>query len=148
MSDADLVKLYSGQILQLAGSIPHLGTLEAPMGRADCRAPLCGSTISAQVQLTDGRISAFAQQVRACALGQASASVLGRGVIGRNRAELAATRAALSLMLTEDGPAPTAPFAGYEALRAARSYKNRHASILLALDAAIAAMDAANAPRD
>ena len=86
MSDSDLVKLYSGQILQLAGSIPHLGRLEHPGGSAKLRAPLCGSTISADVEMRDGRVAGFAQEVRACALGQASASILGRVVLGRDRA--------------------------------------------------------------
>lgn len=145
MSDSDLVKLYSGQILQLAGSIPHLGRLERPDGSAKLRAPLCGSTISADVEMRDGRVAGFAQEVRACALGQASASILGRVVLGRDRAELVRARDALSVMLAEGGPAPAPPFDAYEVLRAAREYRNRHASILLALNAALAAIDAAGA---
>lgn len=145
MSDSDLVKLYSGQILHLAGSIPHLGRLAEPQGSAKLRAPLCGSTISADVVLDGDRISAFAQEVRACALGQASAAILGQAVLGRSRQELVQTREALAAMLAQDGPAPAAPFAGYEVLRAARDYRNRHGSILLALDTALAAIDAAAA---
>ncbi len=143
MSDSDLVKLYSGQILQLAGSIPHLGHLTAPMGHAKKRSPLCGSTIEAEVCVAAGRVTAFAQEVKACALGQASASILGRVVIGRDRVELAKARDELARMLVEDGPAPRGIFDGYEVLRVARDYKNRHASILLALDATLAAFDAA-----
>lgn len=145
MSDSDLVKLYSGQILQLAGSIPHLGHLAAPMGRAQKRSVLCGSTITAEVAVADGRISDFAQDVRACALGQASAAILGRVVIGRSAEELAKARDQLAQMLATGGPAPEGAFAGYEVLRAARDYKNRHASILLALDAVVDAMAAAGA---
>ena len=142
MSDADLVKLYSGQILQLAGSIPHLGRLAQPCGSAKLRSPVCGSTIGVDVVVADGRITDFAQEVRACALGQAAASVLGRVVIGCNRAELAQARNEVTALLTANGPAPLPPFGGFEVLRAAKDYKNRHASILLALNATIAAMDA------
>lgn len=147
MSDSDLVKLYSGQILQLAGAIPHLGRLAQPQGSAKLRAPLCGSTITTDVVLTGDRVSGFAQEVRACALGQASAAILGQAVLGRSRAELALARDALARMLAEDGPTPDAPFAGYEVLRAARDYRNRHGSILLALNAVLAAIDAAAPPQ-
>lgn len=145
MADSDLIKLYSGRILELAASIPHLGRLPAPMGSAKRRSPLCGSTITADVALQDGRVAAFAQDVKACALGQASASVLGRVVIGRSRAELEAAREALRAMLKDGGPVPAAPFDGYEVLIPARDYKNRHASILLALEAVCEAIGAAEA---
>lgn len=145
MADSDLIKLYSGRILELAASIPHQGRLDAPMGSARKRSPLCGSTVTVDVTLTDGRISGFAQDVKACALGQAAASVLGRVAIGRTGAELNAARAALQAMLKEAGPIPAAPFEGYEVLIPARDYKNRHASILLALEAACEAIAAAEA---
>ncbi|AWD20765.1 iron-sulfur cluster assembly scaffold protein [Fuscovulum blasticum] len=144
MSDADLVKLYSGRILALTTDIPHLGHLSAPQGSARKRSPLCGSTVTADVVLRDGRVAEFAQDVKACALGQASAAILGRVVIGRSRAELEAAREALRAML-QGGPVPAAPFDGYEVLTPARDYKNRHASILLALEAACAACAAAEA---
>ena len=143
MSDADLVKLYSGRILALAADIPLTGRLPAPEGSARRRSPLCGSTVTADLVLRDGRVAEFAQDVKACALGQASASVLGGVVIGRSRAELEAARDALRAMLKEGGPVPTAPFDGYEVLLPARDYKNRHASILLALEAACEAFEAA-----
>ncbi len=145
MADSDLIKLYSGRILELAASIPHLGRLPAPMGSAKRRSPLCGSTITADVVLQDGRVADFAQDVKACALGQASASVLGRVVIGRSRAELEAAREALRAMLKDGGPVPAAPLDGYEVLIPARDYKNRHASILLALEAVCEAIAAAEA---
>ena len=143
MSDSDLVKLYSGQILALAADIPHLGRLAAPQGTARRRSPLCGSTITVDVVMADGRVAEFAQDVKACALGQASASVLGSVVIGRSRAELEAARDAVARMLKEGGPAPTAPFDGYQVLIPARDYKNRHASILLALETTCEAIAAA-----
>ncbi|MFZ9198372.1 MAG: iron-sulfur cluster assembly scaffold protein [Paracoccaceae bacterium] len=140
MADSDLIKLYSGRILELAASIPHQGRLPAPMGSAKKRSPLCGSTVTVDVMVTDGRITDFAQDVKACALGQASASVLGRVVIGKSRAELEAARDSLRAMLKDAGPVPAAPFEGYEVLIPARDYKNRHASILLSLEATCEAM--------
>lgn len=135
MGDGDLISLYSGRLLALAADIPFSGRLDEPQGSARKRSPLCGSTVTADVTLEDGRIARFAQDVRACALGQASASILGRVILGRSLPELQAARAALAGMLA-GGPPPAAPFDGYEALTPARDYPNRHASILLALDAA------------
>ncbi|MFZ1469539.1 MAG: iron-sulfur cluster assembly scaffold protein [Paracoccaceae bacterium] len=145
MSDADLVKLYSGRILALAADIPHLGRLAAPQGTARRRSPLCGSTVTADVVLDNGKVAEFAQDVKACALGQAAAAVLGAVVLGRTRAELVAARDALQAMLKEGGPVPDAPFQDYEVLTPARDYKNRHASILLALEAVCDAIDSAEA---
>ena len=145
MSDSDLVKLYSGRILALAADIPHLGRLPAPQGTARRRSPLCGSTLTADVVLQGGRVAEFAQEVKACALGQASAAIAGGAMIGRSLAELRAARDALAAMLKEGGPVPPAPFDGYEVLLPARDYRNRHASILLALEAACEAMEAAQA---
>lgn len=145
MSDADLIKLYSGRILALAGAIPHLGRLPAPQGTARRRSPLCGSTVTVDLVMQDGRVAGFAQEVRACALGQASAAVLGAVVVGRSRAELEAARDALKSMLREGGPVPAPPFDGYEVLLPARDYANRHASILLALEATCEAAAAAEA---
>ncbi|MDZ4086117.1 MAG: iron-sulfur cluster assembly scaffold protein [Tabrizicola sp.] len=145
MSDSDLIKLYSARILGLAAEIPHLGRLPAPQGTARRRSPLCGSTVTVDVVVKDGRVTDFAQDVKACALGQASAAVLGGIVIGRSLAELQAARGALVAMLKAGGPVPPAPFDGYEVLLPARDYKNRHASILLALEAVCDAIEAAQA---
>ena len=143
MSDSDLIKLYSARILALAADIPHHGRLAAPQGTARKRSPLCGSTVTVDVVVKDGRIAEFAQDVKACALGQASAAVLGGVAVGRTLGELVAGRDALRAMLKEAGPVPAEPFDGYEVLLPARDYKNRHASILLALDAACEAMELA-----
>lgn len=141
MSDTDLIKLYSQRILALAAEIPHTARLSEPDASAKKRSPLCGSTVTVDVKLAeDGRVAAFGQDVKACALGQAAASVLGAAVIGRSRAELEATRDQLKAMLKEDGAVPAAPFEGFEVLLPARDYKNRHASILLSLDATVAAL--------
>ena len=145
MSDSDLIKLYSARILGLAADIPHLGRLAAPHGSARRRSPLCGSTVTVDVVVKDGRVAEFAQDVKACALGQASAAVLGAVVIGRTLPELQSAREALRAMLKDSAPVPAAPFQGYEVLLPARDYKNRHASILLALEAACEAMEAAQA---
>lgn len=145
MSDSDLIKLYSGRILELAADIPHLGRLPAPDGTAKKRSPLCGSTVTVDVAVTDGRISDFRQDVKACALGQASAAVVGRAVMGATRDQIATARDQLEAMLKRGGAVPAAPFNGLEVLLPAKDYTNRHASILLALEATLAAMDAASA---
>lgn len=144
MSDSDLIKLYSTRILALAADIPHLGRLDAPDGSARRRSPLCGSVVTVDVRVKDGRVAGFSQEVRACALGQASAAILGAAVAGRSLIELQSARDALNAMLKDGGPVPAAPFDGYEVLLPARDYKNRHASILLALEAVCEAMDTAN----
>lgn len=146
MSDADLMQLYSRRILALTTSIPHLGRLDTPSGSASKRSPQCGSSVKVDVTMQDNRIGAFAQEVRACALGQASAAVLGASVIGRSRAEIQAARAELTAMLKDGGDPPPSPFEALEALLPARDFPNRHASILLAWDATLAAIDAAEAP--
>lgn len=137
----DLIKLYSKRILALAADIPHLERLANPQATVKKRSPLCGSTVTVDLSAEDGRISAFGQEVKACALGQASAAVLGANVIGRTREEIARAREQLRAMLKSGGPVPDAPFDGYEVLEPARDYKNRHASIMLCLDATLAAMD-------
>jgi NifU-like protein involved in Fe-S cluster formation len=145
VADTDLIKLYSGQILKLAADIPLTESIKAPMGSAKKRSPLCGSTVTVDLSVTDGVISAFSQTVKACALGQASASVLGAQVIGLTRDQVQAGRDALYAMLKEDGPIPDAPFDGLAVLSPAKDYKNRHASILLVFDATLAAYDNATA---
>ncbi|MFC0812783.1 iron-sulfur cluster assembly scaffold protein [Paracoccus panacisoli] len=145
MADDDLMALYSRRLLALAADIPHLGRLDAPQGSASFRSPQCGSTVTADVVLADGRVVGFAQEVRACALGQASAAVLGGAVMGRTPAELARARDALRAMLAEAAAPPAPPFDGAEALLAAREFPNRHASILLAWQAAAEAAEEAAA---
>ncbi len=139
MSDSDLIALYSARILELTTQIPHLGRLAGANGAGSARSPHCGSTVSVEVALTDGRITGFAQVVKACALGQASAAIFGAGVIGQRADDLPALRAQVAEMLGNSAPPPPAPFGEYEVLRAAQGYKNRHASILLCWDATIKA---------
>ncbi|WP_170324871.1 iron-sulfur cluster assembly scaffold protein [Ruegeria arenilitoris] len=141
--DNDLIKLYSGRILALAADIPHLDRLENPDATVKKRSPLCGSTVTVDVKMQDGKVSDYGQDVKACALGQASAAVVGGAIVGATRAQVETARDQLSAMLKKDGPAPEAPFDGLEVLMPARDYKNRHASILLALEAASEAMEQA-----
>ncbi len=144
-AETDLIKLYSQRILALAADIPLTKRLERPDATVKRRSPLCGSTVTVDVALADGRIAGFGQEVKACALGQASAAVLGAQVLGRTRAEVERARDELKAMLKDGGPVPTAPFDGFEVLLPARDYKNRHASILLALEATAEAMAQAEA---
>lgn len=143
MSDADLIKLYSGRILELAADIPLTERLEAPQATIKKRSPLCGSTVTVDLSMRDGQISEFGQDVKACALGQAAASVVGENIIGRTRAEVETARDQLNAMLKSGGPVPDAPFDGLKVLLPARDFKNRHASIMLALEATADAMQEA-----
>jgi NifU-like protein involved in Fe-S cluster formation len=137
----DLIDLYSKRILALAADIPLGDPLAAPDASARKRSPLCGSSVGVQITVAGGRVTGYSQDVKACALGQAAASVLGSAMIGRTRDELSVARGQLRAMLKADGPVPDAPFDGFEVLRPAKDYKNRHASILLSLDAVLAAFD-------
>ncbi|MFQ8431343.1 iron-sulfur cluster assembly scaffold protein [Amaricoccus sp. W119] len=144
MAEQDLIKLYSQRILALASDIPHRERLAAPAFSVRRRAPLCGSTVTVDLDLdAEGRVAAFGQDVRACALGQASAALLGQHVIGCDRATILRLRDQLRAMLRDDGPVPGAPFDGYEVLLPARDYRNRHDSIMLAIEATLEAMDQA-----
>lgn len=134
--DTDLIKLYSGKILELAADIPHHARLDAPDASVKKRSPLCGSTVTVDVTLENGKVAAYGQYVKACALGQAAASVVGAAIIGTTPEQITRARDELRVMLKEDGPTPSAPFDGLEVLRPAMAFKNRHASILLTLEAA------------
>jgi NifU-like protein involved in Fe-S cluster formation len=140
-ADDDMIKLYSGRILELAADIPHIGRLDHPDGSAKRRSPLCGSTVTVDLKVKDNKISEFAQDVKACALGQAAASVVGANIIGCTRAQVEQAREELRAMLKSDGPAPSKPFDELKVLMPARDYKNRHASILLALETTLEALD-------
>lgn len=142
MSDAsDMIKLYSNRILALAVDIPHSDRLDAPDVSEMKRSPLCGSTVTVDVSVENGVVSAFGQDVKACALGQASASVLGSAVVGQTLDTVRTGRDQLAAMLKSDGPVPSAPFDELKVLEPAKAYKNRHASVLLAFDATVAALE-------
>lgn len=143
--ETDLIKLYSARILELAADIPHHGRLDAPDASVKRRAPLCGSTVTVDIRTDGETITDYAAEVKACALGQAAASIVGRHIIGCTYDQVVAARDALKEMLKHDGPTPPAPFDGLEVLRPAQDYKNRHASIMLTLEATVEAMEQARA---
>ena len=129
--------LYSAKILTLAANMPRAGRLATPDATAERTAKLCGSTILVDVTLDEaGRVADFAQDVRACALGQAAAAVLGAHVIGAELAEIEQARDGLRDMLKAEGPAPVGRFADLAVLAPVKDYPARHASTLLAFEAA------------
>ncbi|MDE0984020.1 MAG: iron-sulfur cluster assembly scaffold protein [Yoonia sp.] len=141
----DLMKLYSQRILAFAADMPRTDRLVNPTATAKKRAPLCGSTVTVDVTLSDGIISDYGQDVKACALGQAAASVVGAVIVGLTPHDVQTGREQMMAMLKDDGPVPLPPFDGLEVLRPASEYKNRHASIMLAFDATLDAIASAQA---
>ena len=140
MADA----LYNTEILRLAATIPHMRRLEAADGTSVRVSPICGSRITADVTLdAAGRVSAFGQEVRACALGQASAAILGTGVVGQTADALAAARDGLADYLAGRSDAPPADWPRLALFAPARAHKARHGSIMLAFQAAADAATAA-----
>lgn len=128
--------LYNTEILRLATSIPHQERLPAPQASVRKVSPICGSRVIVDLDMADGRVARFGQQVNACALGQASAALLGGQVVGRTAAELACARDALRAFLKEGGPVPGHPWSALEIFRPAIGYRARHAAILLPFEAA------------
>jgi len=136
--------LYNTAILTLAAGIPHLGKLENPQGEAEKSARLCGSKVGVQVKLDDqGRVSDFAQEVKACALGQAASAILGQHVIGADLDELIAARDGFRAMVKEGAPPPEGRFADLGTLAAVKDYPQRHQSALLPFEAVVEAVEAA-----
>jgi NifU-like protein involved in Fe-S cluster formation len=132
--------LYSARILKLAADLPRAGRLAAPDASSEKIAKLCGSKVTVDVKIEDGVVVDFAQDVRACALGQASAAVLGAHVVGARLGEIEVARDALSAMLKANGPAPSGRFAELAVLEAVKDYPARHASTLLAFEATVEAV--------
>lgn len=137
-------ELYSARILTLAANLPHSGRLAAPEGTGERVAKLCGSKAVVDVTLdAEGRIESFAQDVKACALGQAAAGVLGEAVIGATEPELAAARDAMLAMLKSGGEGPEGRFEGLRALKQVADYPARHASTMVAIEATLEAVQQA-----
>ncbi len=134
-------EIYNGRILALAADIPRLRRLDHPDASAQAISKLCGSKVAVDVVLKDGVISDFGQDVKACALGQATSSIMGRHVIGSTPDELRALRQQMYQMLKEDGPAPSGKWSELEALLPVRDFKARHASTLLTFDAVVDALN-------
>ena len=141
--------IYNRRILELAADIPRLGRLDAPDASATAHSRLCGSTVTVDVTLgADGRVTDFAQDVKACALGQASSSLMGRHVVGTSAGDLRGLREAMRAMLKEGAPPPDGPFADFAMLEPVRDFKARHASTLLTFDAVVDALDQIAARKD
>lgn len=137
-------ELYSARILKLAANLPHSGRLAAPEGTGERVAKLCGSRAVVDVTLDKaGRVATFAQDVKACALGQAAAGVVGEAVIGASLDELISARDAMTAMLKSGGDGPAGRFKGLRALDQVAPYPARHASTLVAVEATVEAVQAA-----
>lgn len=135
--------IYNKQILAFAADIPRLGRLDAPDGTAVAHSKLCGSKVTVDLKLENGVVTDFAHDVKACALGQASSSIMARHVIGSTVDELRTLRDQMHAMLKENGPAPEGRWADLQALTPVRDFKARHASTLLTFDAVVKALDMA-----
>ena len=134
-------EIYNRKILEFAADIPSLQRLEHPGATAVAHSRLCGSKVTVDLALKDGVVSEFGQDVKACALGQASSSIMARHVVGSTPQELRALREQMYKMLKENGGAPTGKWADLEALIPVRDYKARHASTLLTFDAVVDAVN-------
>jgi NifU-like protein involved in Fe-S cluster formation len=144
---AMLDEIYNRQILKLAGSIPRLGRLESADATATAHSRLCGSTVTIDLHMDGDRVADFAHEVKACALGQASSSIMAAHVVGAKEAELREVRETMLKMLKENGPPPEGRFGDLKFLEPVRDYKARHASTMLTFDAVVDALDQIAAKR-
>lgn len=133
--------IYNAKILEFAGNIPRIGRLPAPDASATAHSKLCGSTVTIDLTMKDGKVTDFAHDVKACALGQASSSIMARHVVGSGAEELRALRETVRKMLKENGTPPAGRWKDAEVLEPVRDYKARHASTLLTFDAVVSAID-------
>lgn len=134
--------IYNKKIIELAGNIPRLGRLTNPDASAMAHSKLCGSTVKIDLNMKDGVVTDFGHDVKACALGQASSSIMARHIIGSDAAELRNLREAVTKMLKENGAPPTdGKWADIAVLEPVRDYKARHASTLLTFNAVVDAID-------
>jgi NifU-like protein involved in Fe-S cluster formation len=140
-----LDKVYNAKILELAGNIPRLGRLENPDATAKGYSKLCGSTITVDLNLHEGMVTDYAHELKACALGQASASIMARNIVGSTPDELRTAREILRKMLKENGPPPEGKWGDLAVLEPVRDYKARHGSTMLAFDAVVDALEKAEA---
>ena len=139
----DLSELYNARILELAAAIPPARRLEAPDGTAQAHSKLCGSTIAVDLNMSGGKVAEFGQTVKACLLGQASAAVMAKNIIGTDEAELRQVAAAMRRMLKENGVPPDGRWSDLAVLEPVRAVKARHTSTLLVFEAVERALDAA-----
>ena len=139
--------IYNKRILELAADIPRLGRLAAPQASATARSKLCGSMVTVDVVMDGDRVADFAHDVKACALVQASSSIMERHVVGATAAELSDLREAMHRMLKQNGDAPGGRWEELRVLEPVRDYKARHASTLLTFDAVVDAIGQIEAAR-
>jgi NifU-like protein involved in Fe-S cluster formation len=139
--------VYNKRILELAGNIPRLGRLAAPDASATAHSKLCGSTVTVDLKMAGDEVTDFAHNVKACALGQASSSIMARYVVGSNAEELRSLRETVRRMLKENGAPPDGKWADIAVLEPVRDYKARHASTLLTFDAVVDAINQIEAKR-
>jgi NifU-like protein involved in Fe-S cluster formation len=140
-------EVYNSKILELAGNIPRLGRLGQPDASATAHSKLCGSTVTVDLTMAGDEVTDFAHEVKACALGQASSSIMARHVIGAKAAELRSLRENVRRMLKDNGAPPTGKWADIAVLEPVRDYKARHASTLLTFDAVVDAISQIEAKR-
>jgi NifU-like protein involved in Fe-S cluster formation len=133
--------VYNSRILDLAGNIPRLGRLSDPDATATAHSKLCGSTVTIDLKMDGPVVTDFAHDVKACALGQASSSLMARHIVGAKADELRSLRETMRKMLKENGPPPAGKWADFAVLEPVRDYKARHASTLLTFDAVVSAID-------
>src|SRR5947199_5506450 len=133
--------IYNSRILELAGNIPRLGRLPDADATATAHSKLCGSTVTVDIKMDGDEVTDFAHDVKACALGQASSSIMARNVVGAKAQELRELRESVRRMLKENGAAPGGKWADVAVLEPVRDYKARHASTLLTFDAVVSAID-------
>ena len=133
--------IYNRKILGFAADIPRLQRLEKPDATAAAISRLCGSKVTVDLAMKDGVVTDFGQEVKACALGQASSSIMARHVVGSTGEELRQLRERMYKMLKEEGPPPEGKWADLEALLPVRDFKARHASTLLTFDAVVDAVN-------
>lgn len=134
-------EVYNKKILAFAADIPHLQRLPDADATAVAHSKLCGSKVTVDLKLRDGVVSEFGHEVKACALGQASSSIMARHVVGSTAGELKGLRLQMHRMLKEQGEPPQGKWADLEALLPVRDYKARHASTLLTFDAVVDAIE-------
>ncbi|WP_411035410.1 iron-sulfur cluster assembly scaffold protein [Shinella sp. BYT-45] len=139
--------IYNSRILEFAGNIPRIGTLPDADAEAGAHSKLCGSRVKVYLKLDGDRVSDFAHEVKACALGQASSSVMARHVVGATTAEIRKAREDMLAMLKADGEGPTGRFEDMRFLRPVKDYKARHASTMLTFDAVVDAIGQIEAKR-
>jgi NifU-like protein involved in Fe-S cluster formation len=140
-------EIYNAKILEFAGNIPLTGTLENADAQAQAHSKLCGSRVKVWLSMDGDRVDGFAHEVKACALGQASSSIMARHVVGATADELRQARADMLAMLKEGGEGPTGRFEDMRYLRPVRDYKARHTSTMLTFDAVVDCLDQIRARR-